>query len=585
VCGIAGEISQSGPADVGAVTRMANAMQPRGPDAQGVFVHRHLAFGSTRLRVMDQSERADQPMVDTDLGIAVVLNGCIYNFRALRTELTRRGYCFQTECDTEVVGRAYHCWGEEFAERLEGMFAVAIADLRCDDVVLARDPLGIKPLYIADTNNATRIASTLPALLAGGGIRSDIDPVSLHHYLSFHSVVPGERTMLKQIARVPPGTTLRLRADGSRQLSRYWRLPENVHNSDRSAAELSCELLAHLRRTVRDQWAADAPVGVFLSGGLDSSVITALAAETVTGPVPTFSIGFESAGHIAGDEFDYSDQVSQLFETDHHQYVLSTAEVIDAVPQAVAAMSEPMASHDAVAFYILARRAKQWVTVVQTGQGADELFAGYSFYREFDAGRGDGAKRLSRLRDRDHEEICRVVAPDHRCARDVSAEFLASYFRETSTGDVDTVMRFDTEIVLVEDPLKRIDNMTMAWGLEARVPFLDRGVVEFAATCPSAVKLSRGGKGVLKDAATAVLPRALIDRPKGSFPVPALMNDGPAVVAFAGDVLRSVPCRDRGVFSLEYVDGLLASPTLTPQGDSKLWEMTALELWFQQHGL
>jgi len=384
MCGIAGELRTDGSrADVDATLRMAATLAPRGPDGAGTWSCNSVALAHRRLSVIDLSWRGDQPMIDPVLGLAVVFNGCIYNYQDLRRELETAGYCFFSTSDTEVLLKAYHHWGDHFVEHLSGMFALCIVERSSGRAVLARDRLGIKPLYLSEVPGGLRFASSLPALLAGGLADTSIDPVALHHYLTFHAVVPDERTVLAGVRRLAPGTILTVDAAGRRHQRRYWELrcePDRAR-AGWDAADWEEAVLAALQTAVRRRLVADVPVGVLLSGGLDSSLIVALLSEAGQEGLSTFSIGFESIGDEHGDEFRWSDLIAERFATDHHRIFVPTDEVLDALPGVVAAMNEPMVSHDVVAFYLLSREVARSVKVVQSGQGADEVFAGYHWYQ------------------------------------------------------------------------------------------------------------------------------------------------------------------------------------------------------------
>lgn len=584
MCGIAGEIAIGRPADREAVLRMTTALRSRGPDSLGTYATGAMALGNTRLSIIDLSARANQPMVDTHLGLAIVFNGCIYNHRAIRTRLRHEGYDFFSESDTEVVLKAYHRWGLDFATHLNGMFALALADMTTGDLILCRDRLGIKPLYVSPTASAIKFASTVPAMLAGGGIDTSIDPLALYEYLSFHSVVAAPRTLLRGVRKVSPGTVVRIDSSGKVQEHRYWSVSYARHAAYAgwSREEWREGIHEQLRRSVRLQLEADVPVGVLLSGGLDSSLLVALLSEECGSSLTTFSVGFEEAAGVEGDEFEYSDLVARTFDTNHHRFLITQDGLLSAIPSAVAAMSEPMASHDAVGFYLLAERVSQEMKAVQSGQGADELFAGYEQYQAFSLCKGAGLDEYTTLFDRDRAELTAAMNPEVLPEGDPAQELAARYFGDDRPqSPVDRMLQLETEIMLVEDPLKRIDNMTMAWGVEARVPYLDHELVELAAACPPEMKLGASGKAILKEAARSVLPASLVYRRKGSFPVPAVMALEGRVADLAREILSSPCARDRGLLRREYVEDLMRSPSRTPQGDSKLWQVAVLELWLQ----
>lgn len=379
MCGATGEVRLDGRTpDVAAVSAMAAVMAPRGPDGAGAWSQGRVALGHRRLKIIDLSEAGAQPMVDSDLGLAIAWNGCIYNYKQLRDELISVGYRFFSHSDTEVLLKAYHHWGDRFVERMFGMFAFAIVERDSGRVLLGRDRLGIKPLYVTEDSRRIRFASSLPALLAGGGVDTRIDPVALHHYLSFHSVVPPPLTILRGVRKVPPATLIAIEPDGTQHTSTYWT-PDFTRHADRTdwtERDWEDAVLDSLRRAVERRLVADVPVGCLLSGGVDSSLIVGLLAEAGQTGLQTFSIGFESVGGVAGDEFKWSDIIAERFNTQHHQIRIDTQRMLPALDGAIGAMSEPMVSHDCVAFYLLSQEVAKHVKVVQSGQGADEVFAG-----------------------------------------------------------------------------------------------------------------------------------------------------------------------------------------------------------------
>ncbi|MFD2352903.1 asparagine synthase-related protein [Nonomuraea ferruginea] len=351
-----------------------------------------------------------------------------------------------------------------------------------------------------------------------------IDPVALHHYMTFHSLVPGERTILAGVRKLPAATVRVIEADGTSTEHRYWEPRHRRPAAPADDGEWRRAVLDALRTAVRRRMVADVPVGVLLSGGLDSSLIVALLAEQGQRELATFSIGFEPYGGEQGDEFAYSDLVARRFGTDHHRIRVPDSRLAQGVEQAVHAMSEPMVSHDCVAFHLLSREVAGHVKVVQSGQGADEVFAGYDWFPPLAGVPRERAADtyLEAFRDRPHHDLARILAPDHLLGSDVSGDLVRAHLaRPGADTALDAVLRLETTAMMVDDPVKRLDNMTMAHGLEARTPFLDHELVELAAACPAELKLADGGKGVLKDAARRMLPAEVADRPKGYFPVPA----------------------------------------------------------------
>ncbi|MER5333070.1 N-acetylglutaminylglutamine amidotransferase [Micromonospora sp. NPDC002717] len=593
MCGLAGEFRRDGSrADVSAVERMAATMSDRGPDDSGVWAQGPTALGHRRLKIIDLSAASGQPLVDPGAGLTGVFNGCVYNYRELREELQAKGHRFFSSGDSEVVLKAYAEWGLDFVDHLVGMFAVAISERDTGRLVLARDRLGIKPLYVAETPGVVRFASTLPALLAGGGIDTTIDPVALAHYLSFHSIVPPPRTILRGVAKLPPATVRVYEADGRTSERVYWD-PAFTRAAERagwSEKDWQDALLESLTTAVRRRMVADVPVGVLLSGGLDSSLVVALLAGEGQRGLSTFSIGFDSVGGREGDEFRYSDLVARTFDTDHHQIRVAAADLVPPLEAAVAAMSEPMVSHDCVAFYLLSEVVSQHVKVVQSGQGADEILGGYHWYPPLArVGRDQALDTYARaFFDRDAAGLARVLNPAWLADGDPAREFVAAHLgRAGAETAVDAGLRIDTQVMLTDDPVKRVDNMTMAHGLEARVPFLDHEFVELAASCPPELKLAQGGKGVLKEIGRRVLPHEVIDRPKGYFPVPGLTHLEGKLLDRVRDALSAPEARRRDLFRADYVDALLADPNaeLTPLNGNKLWQLGLLEMWLQSHGI
>jgi asparagine synthase (glutamine-hydrolysing) len=582
MCGIAGEIRfDERPADIAAVTTMTAALHRRGPDGWGIHAGGATALGHRRLKIIDLSNRAAQPMVDPELGLIVVFNGLIYNYRELRSELRAAGYRFFSDSDSEVLLKAYHKWGVDCVDHFLGMFAFAVLERDSGRLVLGRDRLGIKPLYLSQTGNRLRFASTLPALLAAGEVNTAIDPVALHHYLSFHSVVPAPRTILSGVEKLPPATVRTVHPGGRCEDREYWRPVfsrgsaglDTLPTSDWPGAVLNALRLAVQRRMV-----ADVPVGILLSGGIDSSLVVALLAEGGQQGLRTFSVGFEAAGGESGDEFVYSDQVAAHFGTDHQKIMVESDRLLPAVDAAIDAMSEPMVSHDCVAFYLLSEEVSRSVTVVQSGQGADEVFAGYDWYPPLAGVPQDRATEAYAkvFVDRPHAELADLLELEWLTDSDHSRAFIDMHFGAPGADTaLDAALRLDTTVMLVDDPVKRVDNMTMAWGLEARVPFLDHELVELAAACPPELKLAAGGKGVLKAASRGVVPDTIIDRPKGYFPVPAIRHLSGSFLDRVRDAVTDPVAKDRGLFRTDWLQRMLADPNTerTTLGSNALWQV------------
>jgi len=591
MCGICGELRFDGKApDMGAIGRMSDQLARRGPDHAGTYSDGPLAFGHRRLSIIDLSSHAHQPMVDATLQLSLVFNGTIYNYRELRLELQALGYRFFSEGDSEVILKAYHAWGEQCVTRFKGMFAFGIWDQRSGQLFLARDRFGIKPLYLTQDCHRLRFASSLPALLAAGGVDTRLDPVALHHHFTLHTVVPAPRTVLQGVRKLPPASSMRVDPDGNITRAVYWTLDATRPEPAPSEAQWLEQTRQQLAQSVaRRLLAADVPVGVLLSGGLDSSLLVGLLSEHVK-DLRTFSIGFEDLGGGAekADEFEFSDQVAAHFKTRHQKFSIPNTEVMARLPEAVAQMTEPMVSHDVIAFYLLGEKVSKEVKVVMSGQGADEVFGGYFWYPRMNASEGTPLERFApHYFDRDHAEYLQMITPAFQ-AGDVTSELVAAELAKPDADEfLDQVWRFDATTLIVDDPVKRVDNMPMAWGLEVRTPFLDHELVQLAARMPPALKLREEGKFPLKAISRGLVPDAVIDRPKAYFPVPALKYvRGPFLDLMRG-ILMSQACIQRGLYQRDYVERLLAAPEapehFTRINGSELWHLALLEWWLQVH--
>jgi asparagine synthase (glutamine-hydrolysing) len=588
MCGICGVLHFDGSRpDLQDIAGMMGRLERRGPDAAGQYAAGPVALGHRRLSIIDLSERSNQPMVDVDLGLALVFNGTIYNYPELKQRLQATGYRFFSNGDSEVILKAYAEWGDACPQYLHGMFAFAIWDIGKQRLFLARDRFGIKPLYYSLTARGLRFASSSQALLSAGGIDTTIDAVALHHHLSLHAVVPAPRTLLRGLRKVPPAHSLACSVSGSKQFRCYWHLDAAAQSPTLSEWEWVEAIHEALIRAVeRRRLIADVPVGILLSGGLDSSLLVALLAETGGGDLFTFSVGFEDQPEERGHEFEYSDLVAELYGTRHRRFSIPNREVLARLPEAVDNMSEPMVGQDAVAFYLLGERVSREVKVVQSGQGADEVFGGYFWYPLMQAAQGNDIERFRPLYfDRSHEEWLETVGADYHGPDYTSARVEQGLRATGAQPFLNRVLAYDVTTLIVDDPVKRVDNMTMAWGLEARVPFLDHELVELAIRVPPEIKLKSDGKHLLKTIARDLLPDVVIDRPKGYFPVPALKFIRGEVLDFLQGVLGSAACRERGIFNRRYVERLLEQPerNLTPIRGNKLWHLALLEFWLQRN--
>ena len=582
MCGICGEYRLDGSLpSLHTVQVMMEKLEKRGPDHAGTFSDGALAFGHRRLSILDLSEKGNQPMIDPQLSLALVFNGTLYNHPELRKTLQAKGHTFFSTGDTEVILKAYAQWGRDCVKHFLGMFAIAIWDLKQKTLFLARDRMGIKPLYYSQTKQGFRFASTVQALLATGDIDTRIDPIALHHQFTLHAVIPAPRTILQGIRKLEPAHSVLITAKGEQQKERYWTLDATRPEKELSDGEWTEAIHESLKTAVRRRNAiSDVPVGVLLSGGLDSSLLVGLLDEIGIEDIRTFTIGFDDQPEEKGNEYEFSDAVVKRFNTHHTKVHIPNEDTLIRLPEAVANMSEPMFGQDAIGFYLLSEHVAKEVKVVQSGQGADEVFGGYFWYSKMREAKGTPLERFRQFYfDRDHDEMTNMLMPDY-IGRDYSAETMTALLEAPQADSfIDQVLRADTTMLIVDDPVKRVDNMTMAWGLEARVPFLDHELVELAAKMPPEMKLRDNGKYVLKQISRGLIPDSVIDRKKGYFPVPALKFVRGEFLDFMRDIVNSQACRERGIYQRAYVDKLLQKPEdyLTRIQGSKLWHMALLE--------
>ena len=590
MCGICGELFfNDHPVNEKSVKIMNKDMIKRGPDHEDTYHGIWASLGHRRLKIIDLSDESNQPFIDPKLGLILVFNGAIYNFKELRKELEQLGYTFYSRGDTEVILKAYHAWGEACVKKFNGMFAFVFYDQKNNCVFMARDRLGIKPLYFFKTPESLIFASSLPAILKTGNVAKNISKEALHFYMSLHAVVPAPYTLIEGVRKLPPATTMTIKKDGTVIQRPYWNLNFERDNEEGQYTfeDWKQYLATAFMAAVKRRLVADVPVGVLLSGGIDSSLIVGLLAEAGQKDLKTFSIGFESVGGEKGDEFMYSDIIARHFATDHHKIRVNSDQVLPSMTACVQAMSEPMVSHDCIGFYLLSKEVAKHVKVVQSGQGADEIFGGYHWYPPMMDSDNPVQDYCNVFCDRTNDEFQQIVHNDFQ-GDDFTSQFIEKRFSLPGAQiPVDKALRIDSTIMLVDDPVKRVDNMTMAWSLEARVPFLDHELVELAAKIPSQHKVGNGGKYILKEMARSVIPNEVIDRPKGYFPVPALKYIQGKYLDFVKTVLKSDTCKSRKIIRNEYIDLLLESPEahITPLKGSKLWQVTLLEFWMQQNGI
>jgi asparagine synthase (glutamine-hydrolysing) len=593
MCGICGELRFDGqPVDIRRLSAAAETLQPRGPDDEGLAVQGSRGFGHRRLRIMDLAASSQQPMVDPALGLGLVFNGAIYNYPELRQTLRDRGYAFFSDGDTEVVLKAYHAWGARCVEHFQGMFAFAIWERDSGRTFLARDRLGIKPLYYAVDDDHLRFASTLPALLAAGDIDTTLDPVAVNHYLNFHAVVPPPRTIVAAVRKLAPGTTLTVEADGRREERRYWELSfeRSADDATRPFEEWREALLEELRRAVRRRQLAAVDVGVLLSGGVDSSLLVGLMAEAGVGQLHTYSVGFESIGDEPGTNSSTRISSPRPSVRGTTRFACPRPNCCRNCRRRSRPWRNRWSATTVSAFTCCRGRSPKPAAPYRAARALTRCSAATTGTRPWRVRSDPFSAYRKAFFDRDYAEFQRTVQSQFDIG-DAAGDFVREHFSRAGADDpVDKALRLDTTVMLVDDPVKRVDNMTMAWGLEARVPFLDHELVEFAARIPQQHKLGPGpdtGKLILKEAAREVIPAAVIDRPKGYFPVPALKYLQGDVLDYVRDALTSERARARALYDQGYVATLLDDPEahITPLRGSKLWQLGLLELWLQSQGI
>jgi len=614
MCGIAGIVRVDGrPVLEREIRAMCGAMTHRGPDEEGIYLGEGAGLGMRRLSIIDL-ENGQQPVSNEDGSIWVVFNGEIYNYRELRALLIRRGHVFRTASDTETIVHLYEDFGSKAVGYLSGMFAFAVWDERRRQLLLARDRLGIKPLYYAEINGDLVFASELKPILQLPEVGRRLNWEGVSHLFTFlatapsHSIVDGVRKLEPaRIAVAAPGRSLRI--------ERYWDL---TFEPDEQATEQ--ELVERLRlllmTAVARHQISDVPVGAFLSGGIDSSAVVATMARLSTERVKTFSIGFVEQGY---DELSYARRVATCFHTDHHELILKP-DAVALIEDLAWYLDEPFGDTSAIATYIVAKLAADHVKVVLTGDGGDELFAGYDKYlveqreRSYDrvpaamrrmmamAGRLmpdgmpgkrflqhlalDGSRRYLHASTLFHVDqigqLFQGEALEQLSAREPWAESL-SHLRKHSCDWISAAQYCDINNYLPLDVLTKVDRMTMAHSIEARPPLLDHHIVEFAAKVPTRLRL-RGGttKYLFKQAMRGSLPDEIIDRPKHGFAVPLDSWFRGELSGFARDLLLSDRCRRRGLFNERYLEQLMRLNERGRDVGLQLWTVASFELWCQR---
>jgi len=623
MCGIVGIVgNESKPVDEALLGRMCNAIRHRGPDDDGFYVNGSVGLGMRRLSIIDLKS-GQQPIHNQDRTAWIVFNGEIYNYLDLREKLEKLGHEFYTNSDTEAIIHAYDQYGADCPRHLRGMFAFAIWDERTQELFLARDRVGKKPLLYAPLNNQLVFASEFSALLLHPGVSRDVDSDALHHYLSF-MCVPAPLTAYRAIRKLEPGHSLRWRK-GEIRLERYWQ-PDFSHKLDIDETEAGERALEILRDAVRVRLMSEVPLGAFLSGGIDSSAVVALMSEASTGPVKTFSIGFEEQDF---SELHHARRIAEHVGADHHEFIVRP-DAMEVLPLLVEHYGEPYADSSAIPTYYVARETRRHVTVALNGDGGDESFAGYERYAAMQLAERyhrlpaplrnlaiqpaigllpSSETKRSRIRDAKRfiqaaslpkrERYLRWVSVfDGQAKNDLYSEsfrqetantnpaaILDPWFgRANGSGIVDASLLTDIMTYLPNDLLVKVDIATMAVSLEARSPFLDHHVIEFAASLPEKFKL-RGltTKYLLKRVLQKLLPAENLERRKMGFGVPIGHWFRGEMQSFLRETLLSEKALGRALFKPEEVKRLVELHTRGERDYAhQLWTLLMLELWFDR---
>jgi asparagine synthase (glutamine-hydrolysing) len=613
MCGIAGIIRWDGrPVIEPEIRAMCGAMAHRGPDDEGIYLGDGVAIGMRRLSIIDLHS-GHQPVSNEDGSVWIVFNGEIYNYRDLRRELEGRGHTFRTASDTETIVHLYEDYGPRCVEHLRGMFAFAIWDTRTRQVLLARDRLGIKPLYYAEREGELLFASEIKPILQLEAVGRSLSWEAVGHLFTFLATPPAQ-SIIEGISKLEPARVAVAGPGRPLKIGRYWDVafePDDISTE----AELVERLRSLLTEAVTLHQVSDVPVGAFLSGGIDSSAIVALMAAPAAGRLKTFSIGFEEAGF---DELVHARAVASRFGTDHHDLVLRP-DVVEIVEDLTWYLDEPFGDTSAIPTYMVSKLAAEHVKVVLSGDGGDELFAGYDKYvvegreRAYDrlpgpvktlAGavgsvmpygtRGrrflrhlalEGPSRYLDASTLFHADempsLFRREALEHIARHDPwAAASMGPGFGRPDGDWLSAIQYRDLNHYLPLDILTKVDRMTMAHSLEARPPLLDHRLVEFAATIPARFRLRDGTtKYLFKQAMRGVLPDSIIDRQKQGFAVPISRWFRGELAGYARDMLLSDTCRQRGIFNVGYIERLLR---LNAQGrdlDLHIWTALSFEVW------
>ena len=621
MCGICGKLAFDNKATVSPalVRAMADTIRHRGPDDDGYYVSGQVGLGFRRLSIIDLKS-GHQPLSNEDGSVWIVFNGEIYNYQDLRASLLEKGHLFKTRTDTEVIVHLYEEFGPSCLEKLRGMFSFAIWDGNAKTLFLARDRVGIKPLYYHLTDTSLVFASEIKAILADPSVDRRVAPEFIDRFLTFQ-YMPGEDTLLSGIQKLAPGHYL-LAKDGQTVIRQYWDLQFAESLQHKSVEQTEAELLNLLSETVNLHMIADVPVGVLLSGGVDSTGVLSLAVEQTEKKISTFTVGF--SGEQFADERPYAKLAAERFGSQHHEMTISGEDFAAFLPKYVWHMEEPVCEPPAIALYYVSKLARDYVTVLLSGEGGDEAFAGYSNYRNLvwlerikrggpflntALARGMsignslfGVSRLAKyvplMGDRFPEYYYSRTSNPHRTTGNglgslYSPDFLSGVDRELSIqpmralqahvqglNTLDAMLYIDTKSWLPDDLLIKADKMTMANSIELRVPLLDHEVLEFAASLPSKFKLNGvTTKFILKKALSKRIPREIRNRKKTGFPVPYESWLRADLKDLVWDVLMDSRTTNRGYFSKASIERLIKANLNGSNCSNAIFSLISLELW------
>lgn len=583
MCGICGEFKFTKKSfDTVKLDNLMSSISMRGRDSSGTYLDNDIFLGHHRLAIIDTTDKSNQPM---QVGkYVIVFNGVIFNYQLIKKNLERKGHAFKSSGDTEVIIRSYIEYGSECVKHLDGVFAFCIYDIDKKSIFLARDRIGIKPLYYYKDNDQISFSSHMKGIIKNMKTK-EIDPIALNYQFTLHSVVPAPHTIIKNIKKLEPGCTLSISKTGKAIKQKYFDINDIQlanYSDDEIGENISSLLSLAIKKRIN---VADVPVGILLSGGLDSSLITAIS-KGYKNKINTYSIGFETINNEEGNEFHYSDMIANDFGTLHEKYKISDFDLLNNIDEVILSMSEPMFSQDSSAFYLLARNVSNSTKVVMSGQGADEVFGGYFWYKKIMAEKNhDVINTLSkyyfdRSYDNYKEIINKNLVEDNYVFNELKS-MLDQMDPDLTT--LDKVLRLELSTFIIDDPVKRVDNMTMSHSLEARVPYLDIDLISFMLSVKSEKKIAHGEKCLLKQVSEKYLNNEIINREKFYFPVPPLKIIKNKFYDYCKGILGSEAAAQRNLFNEKYINTLLDNPNkyFTKLNGNELWHFTLLERWLQ----